>query len=376
MSVTGKPVVLAIDDDTVILNTAVSILNAGYSIRPFTSGESALRFLETGSADLILLDNNMPSMSGFEVLERLRSSPNTCEIPVIVLTGSSDAEYEVQALEMGAVDYIQKPIKPQVLLTRVRLQVELQGHRRHLQSLVEEKTRHLNDAYCKLKTREDITLKLLARTADMRDHQTGGHIERTTAFVRIIVEHILAQPRDGYFLDPGRADDIVRSAKLHDLGKIATPDSILLKPGGLTCDEFEVIKQHPLWAEQILNECIQLHDDSFLEMAKSIAFGHHERWDGLGYPLGLQGAAIPLAARIVAIADVYDALVSIRPYKNSCTHGEAMEIIQGSSGTQFDPYLVDIFVRHSDKVEDIMRPTSVGVTEEYVEWIGREGAAL
>ncbi len=345
-----KPVILAVDDDPVILNTVVSVLKVDYSVRPFTSGGAALEYLNNQSANLILLDHRMPGLTGLEVLEKLRECPATRVIPAIFLTGDQDGESEVRALEMGAVDYIQKPVRPQALLTRVRLQLELQSHRQHLETLVEEKTRSLNAAYNKLKLREDITLSLLAQAADMRDHHTGDHIERTTGFVRIIAEHILANPSPGYFLTPHEADDIIRSAKLHDLGKIATPDSILLKPGRLTDGEFEVIRQHPEYGERLLSECIKQQDDSFLHIARDIAHAHHERWDGTGYPRGLKGEEIPLAARIVAVADVYDALTAYRPYKNKSSHAEAMEIIRQSSDRQFDPYLVEVFARHSDDV--------------------------
>ena len=352
-----KPIILAIDDDAIILNTVVSILKANFSVRPFTSGEAALNYLKTNPADLILLDQWMPGMTGLEILQRLRSSPETSQIPTIFLTGALDNESEALALETGAVDYIHKPVKPQTLLIRVRFQLELQRHRKHLEALVEEKTRSLNAAYNKLKMRENITLDLLARTADMRDHYTGGHIERTTAFVRIIVEYMLANPKPGYTLSLPEADDIVRSSKLHDLGKVATPDSVLLKPGRLTEEEFALVKQHPIYGEKMLRDFIQLQEeeDSFLNTARSIAYGHHERWDGSGYPQGLKGEEIPLAARIVAIADVYDALTSERPYKSILCHDESMRIIRENRGSHFDPYITDIFLKHAAEVAKVSR---------------------
>jgi len=348
-----KPVILAIDDDSIILNTVISTLKADYSVRPFISGESALKYLASNSADLILLDYQMPGLTGIEVLKELQSLPQTKEIPILFLTGSINGDSEALALEMGAVDYILKPIKPQALLTRVRLQLELQSHRKHLEALVEEKTKSLNEAYNQLKRREDITLNILARVTDMRDHDTGNHIERTTAIVRILVLDLLEHHQPGYVLTDMEADDIIKSAKLHDLGKIAMPDHILLKNGRLTPEEFEVIKRHPGEGEQLLSAFIKEMDDSFLQMARDIAYYHHEKWDGSGYPHGLRGVEIPLAARVVAIADVYDALASVRPYKKSLSHEQSVAIILENKGTHFDPYLVTVFERHASEVAKV-----------------------
>ena len=348
----NKQVILAIDDDPVILSIVLSTLKDDYSVRPFTGGRAALKFLAGQPADLILLDFQMPEINGFEVLAQLQEDPRLQEIPVVFLTGNSDGDAEVRALEMGAVDYIHKPVKPRALLTRVRLQLELQSHRRHLEALVAEKTRSLNEAYTKLKVREDVTLNLLARVTDLRDHDTGDHIARTTRLVTIIINDLMAGPREGYILSEAEAGDIIRSAKLHDLGKIATPDHILLKNGRLSPEEFEIIKLHPVHGERLLSDFIRQMDDSFLKIARDIAFGHHEKWDGSGYPLGLKGREIPLAARVVAIADVYDALRSARPYKEPLGHEESMAIIRQSSGSHFDPCLVEAFLRHDRDVAE------------------------
>ncbi len=349
----AKPVILAVDDDTVILNTVISTLKGDYSVRPFTSGELALKFLANQKATLILLDCHMPGISGFEVLRRLQADAKTRDIPVIFLTGSTEGDSEVEALEMGAVDYIHKPVKPSALQTRVRLQLELQSHRRHLEAMVAEKTRHLNAAYNKLKIREDITLGLLARVTDLRDSDTGEHIERTTGLVRIIVADLLANPHPGYELTPFEADDIIKSAKLHDLGKIATPDHILLKPSRLSSDEFDTIKKHPAVGEKLLTDFIRQMEDSFLNTARDITYSHHERWDGAGYPQGIKGTEIPLSARIVAIADVYDALTSERPYKAAFSHEKSVSIIISEAGSHFDPYLVQVFERHLTDIESL-----------------------
>jgi len=358
-----KPIIIAIDDDPIILNSLTSVLKDEFGVRPFTSGRMALDFLAGQTADLILLDYRMPDMTGFEVLKVLQGDPHTRDIPVIFLTGSNDSESEADALEHGAVDYITKPIRPRLLHTRVRLQLELQRHRKNLEALVEERTKSLAEAYDKLKVREDVTLCMLAKATDLRDHYTGGHIERTTEFVRVIVEDILDYPCPGYNISRTDADDMIRSSKLHDLGKIALPDHVLLKPGRLTQDEFEIIKKHPISGERFLSEFIHEMDDSFLTMARDIAYSHHEKWDGTGYPQGLKGEDIPLSGRISAIADVYDALTSVRPYKKHLSHEESVKIILEGSGTQFDPYLVEIFERHAEEFRQIAE--QIGMREWY-----------
>ena len=366
MNHTGKPIITAIDDDPVILNFLVSVLKTDFGIRPFTSGITALAYLKEHPADLILLDFQMPDMTGLEVLTRLQSDPVTSEIPTIFLTGSIDSDNEIEALDHGAVDYITKPIRYRSLLTRVRLQLELQAHRKQLEALVEERTKNLNAAYNKLKAREEITLSMLAKATDLRDHGTGDHIERTTELVRVIVNHILNNPKANYTFTNDSAEDVIRSSKLHDLGKISLPDHILLKPDRLTVNEFAVIKTHTLRGERFLSEFVRKMDDSFLDTARDIAYAHHERWDGSGYPLGSKGEKIPLSARIVAIADVYDALTSVRPYKKSLTHEEAAEIIIAGGGTHFDPYLTSIFQLHLDDFRNIIirNPMDETLTEE------------
>jgi putative two-component system response regulator len=358
MQKSDKPVVVAIDDDPVILFILGTVLKAEYSVNPFNTGLEAIDFLNSNSADLIFLDHSMPDMSGFDVLKLLQANPRTKDIPVIFLTGSVESEIEMTALESGAVDYITKPIRSKILLARTRLQIELLYHKRHLEALVEERTQSLHEAYNKLKLREDVTLNMLARATDLRDHDTGGHIERTTEYVRIIVDHILNNPSEGYHFTRAEADDIVRSSKLHDLGKIAIPDNVLLKPGQLTEEEFKVIKEHTANGQQFLDYFIRSMEDSFLDTARDIAHFHHERWDGSGYPGVLKGEDIPVSARIVAIADVYDALTSARPYKKPFTHEKSMQIIVESGGSHFDSNLVQIFEQHAEEIKSVAMQVS------------------
>ena len=372
MNLSQKPVILAVDDDEIILHAVLSTLKNDYAVIPLSSAKEALHYLETKTADLILLDYHMPEMTGFDMLEILKADETLKVIPVIFLTGSTDGDGEATALLTGAVDYIRKPIRPQALLTRVSVQLELQNHRKNLEKLVAEKTRELKKALNLLKLRENVTLNLLARVTEMRDSETGTHIERTTKFTEIIVRELLQNPKEGYILTSEQAEDIIKSAKLHDLGKIAIPDVILLKPGKLDADEFDIIKTHTSEGESLLTGTMEsmkiaevyvistedgkefTANDNFLETARDIAHSHHEKWNGKGYPLGLKEAEIPLSARIVAIADVYDALTSERPYKQPFSHKESADIIISDSGQHFDPYLVKIFMKYEHEFESVV----------------------
>jgi putative two-component system response regulator len=330
-------------------------LKQDYTVRPFTSGEAALKFLSKNGADLILLDYNMPKMSGFDVLKILQEDARLKEIPVIFLTGSVNGDDEIRALEMGAMDYLLKPFKPKTLVTRVRLQIELYRHRHQLEALVAEKTQQLQQINRKLEQRDKMTLELLAKASDLRDHDTGTHIVRTTGYARIIVADLVANPKEGYLLSHTEGMDIIEAAKLHDLGKIAMPDEVLLKPGRLTEEEFAVIKTHPRHAAEMLRGATQtLDDDTMLKTTLEIANTHHEKWDGSGYPDGLRGEDIPLSGRIVAVADVFDALTSERPYKKAFSIREALDILYKDAGKHFDPYLIEVVKRHEQDFEAIV----------------------
>jgi putative two-component system response regulator len=351
----NSAVILTVDDDPIILNAVLEVLKHEYTVRPFTSGEAALSYLKKNTADLILLDHNMPNMTGLEVLKVLQGDPATRDIPVIFLTGSVDSEDEVRALEIGAMDYLLKPFNAGSLLTRVRLQLELYRHRHRLEDLVALKTEELSAANHKLEQRDKITLDLLAKASDMRDHETGAHIERVVLFTNIIVTDLLTNSHEGYEISSQYGDDIIDAVKLHDLGKIAMPDHVLLKPGKLTEEEFKIIKTHPVYGSKMLSQAIdKMGEDSRLWTAFEIAYGHHEKWDGSGYPNGVKGDTIPLSARIAAVADVFDALTSSRPYKRAWTPEEAFELIYADAGKHFDPYLAEIVKRHEDEFVQIV----------------------
>lgn len=363
-SLFSKPVVLTVDDDPIVLNAVLAALRDEYIVRPFSSGEAALSFLSKNHVDIILLDHNMPEMTGLDVLERLQSNSKLKEIPVIFLTGSVNDEDEITALENGAVDYLLKPFRPRALISRVRLQLELYRHRHQLEEMVQEKTSELRRVNKKLEQRDRITLDLLAQASDLRDHDTGAHIDRTTAYTRVLVMDLVQNPKRGYELSQEYGQDIIDAVKLHDLGKIAMPDSVLLKPGCLTEEEFAIIRTHPIHGSEMLRRAIdKMEEDSLLQTALDIAFGHHEKWDGSGYPGGIAGEAIPLSARITAIADVFDALTSTRPYKPAFTPNEAFQVIYHDSGTHFDPYLVEVLRRHEHEYAAISTSTQDTIRE-------------
>ena len=353
-----KIVVVAIDDDAVILNDIVFTLSGKYDVYPFKSAETAFKFLEKNDADVILLDCNLPpNMSGFDALEIIKKDERLEKIPVIFLTGEVDGEAEVRALEMGAVDYIQKPFKPLSLVTRVGLQAQLSDYQNKLEEKVLEKTEELREAVLMLKERDRVTLEMLAEITDLRDHDTGMHIRRTTLYCEILVNHILENPREGYELTKQQGEDIISAVKLHDLGKISIPDSVLLKPGKLTAEEFEIIKTHTTEGSKMLKKSMQNFSgqDTLLETARKIAHEHHEKWNGTGYPRGISGSDIDISARIAAIVDVFDALTSPRPYKEAFPTDESFEIMYKDSGTHFDPYLIEIMRKHEKDFASIVK---------------------
>ena len=354
---TTSATILILDDDVSVVNSVLSVLKNNYKVRPFTSGKSLLKYLEKFSADLILMDFHMPEMTGDEVLEKIHQDPSKRNIPIIFLTGSADSEAEL--LAKGAMDYLLKPVKPIVLQARIRLQLELQAYRSGLEQLVAAKTEEIVLSNQRLKVREQVAMNLLARVTDLRDHDTGEHIGRTTEFTRFLIESLLDDPQPGYELSAHGAADIVNSVKLHDIGKIAIPDNILQKPGRLDPDEFEVIKRHTRCGADLLSEFIStMGEDSFLNTAYDIALYHHEKWNGQGYPDGLNGDEIPLSARIAAISDVYDALTSERTYKKSFSHAVAKAILLESSGSHFDPYLIKHFERVAPQFESVLFKSS------------------
>lgn len=335
--------ILVVDDSKMIL-AVISGLLSDYTVYTADSGAKALEFFETQHPDLILLDLIMPEMTGTELLQIVKADKDLCHIPVVFLTGSEDSQNEAYAFELGAVDYIHKPVDSVVLLARVKMHLELDAYRKELHNLVALKT-------LQFMQREDVIINLLARVNEFRDEGTSNHVKRTTGYVCAIMDSLTSSLPESYHISGEYYDDIKKSTPLHDIGKTSIPDSISLKPGRLTPEEYEIMKTHVKSGADLLQDAIDSYSGpSFLDVALEIVLTHHERWDGNGYPHRLEGEDIPISGRIMAIADVYDALTSNRPYKPAFSHETAMSVIMENRGAHFDPILVDIFVQIQDEI--------------------------
>ncbi|KJV34342.1 chemotaxis protein CheY [Aquitalea magnusonii] len=317
--------ILIADDVPDNIELLAAILEDEYTIKVAPNGEKALKIAYSDTPpDLILLDVMMPGLSGHEVCRRLKSNPDRQHIPVIFVTAMCSVEDEKLGLEIGAVDYITKPISPPVVKARVRTHLALYDQTRELERMVVQRTNEL------LSSRQQI-IQRLGRAAEFKDNETGNHVIRMAHATRLIAEVAGLG---------SKAQEILQlAAPMHDIGKIGIPDHILLKPGKLDAEEWKLMKQHPQMGADIIGS----HDDELLQTAGIIALSHHERWDGSGYPFGLRGEAIPLAGRIVTIADVFDALLSARPYKKALPLEEALDYMYGQSGAHFDPQLIAAF---------------------------------
>lgn len=340
------PSVLVVDDAPENLLILAQCLAELYHVRAAKDGPGALRIAASEPMpDLILLDIVMPDIDGFEVCRRLKSNPATADIPVIFLTGRSLAEDEQRGFALGAVDYISKPISPPVVRARVKTHLQLKAsadflkdRNRFLQQEVDRRTEEVRAI-------QDVTVHAFASLAETRDNETGNHIRRTQHYVRILATRLQSHPRFKSELDAGATELLFKSAPLHDIGKVGIPDSVLLKPARLSDREFDMMKEHTVIGAATLDAALAHHPEAeFLRMGRDIALTHHERWDGSGYPQGLSGRNIPLCGRIVALADVYDALSSKRVYKDSFDHDVVRSIIVAESGTHFDPDVVQAFL--------------------------------
>jgi putative two-component system response regulator len=339
--------ILIVDDSPENLMVLGELLRERYRVRAANSGERALQLAAMAPVpDLVLLDVMMPGMSGYQVLERLRADPATRDVPVIFTTAMSATEDEERGLALGAVDYITKPLRPAIVLARVHTHLELKRARERLQAQNDSLESQVAQRLKENLAVQDVTIRALARLAETRDNETGNHILRTQEYVRTLAQRVQAHPRYADQLDEARIALMAKSAPLHDIGKVGIPDHVLLKPGKLTPAEWEIMKTHArLGADAIARaEADTVEPMSFLTYAKQVALHHHERWDGSGYPDGLAGDAIPLPARLMAVADVFDALISRRVYKPPMAYEAARAIMVEQRGRHFDPDLLDAFV--------------------------------
>jgi len=351
-----RPTLLVVDDTPDNLMLMSNLLKDRYVVKVANSGEKALKIVRTGEPpDLILLDIMMPGLSGHEVAQQLVADSKTRDIPVIFLTALASEEDEMIGLGLGAADYITKPIRPAILLARVETHLNIKAAADFLRSqndfLEQEVARRTRE----VAAIQDVTILAMASLAETRDNETGNHIRRTQHFVKVLAEHLRNHPRFAKVLDDRTIGLLFKSAPLHDIGKVGIPDRILLKPGKLTPEEFEVMKTHTtLGRDAIEHAELQLGADvAFLRLAKEIAYSHQEKWDGSGYPEGLSGDRIPVSARLMAVADVYDALTSRRVYKPAMPHEQALDIIRDGRGSHFDPDVADAFLACTEQFREI-----------------------
>ncbi len=341
-----KPCILVVDDTPINLSMAAAQLMPHYNVNTASSGAIALSLAADKQPDLILLDIMMPELDGYEVCRALKANPLTRHIPVIFLTGKADPESEELGMMVGAVDYITRPVIPAILLSRVQA---------HLLAASTNRSLHVSNEYLEFevtkRTRQmaalqSATILALASLAEMRDFETGNHLKRTQHYMELLCSRLRREPRFSDYLSPERIQILVRCAPLHDIGKVGIPDRILLNPGRYAPEDFEIMKTHCALGRDAVANAQATTDEvnSFFEIAKELIYSHHEKWNGSGYPCGLAGDLIPIPARLMALADVYDALISPRVYKDGLSHEQASRTIVEGRGEHFDPDVVDAFI--------------------------------
>jgi len=352
----NEATVLVVDDTPDNLTLMNALLKDTYKVKIANSGERALKIAQAEvPPDIILLDIMMPEMDGYEVCRRLKQDVKTKNIPVLFLTAKNEIDHETKGFECGAVDYITKPISPPIVMARVHSQLQLKT----AADFLKDKASFLEQEVAK-RTREvmaiqDVTILAMASLAETRDSDTGNHIRRTQFYVKALALKLQAHPRFAHFLDDHTIEILFKSAPLHDIGKVGIPDRILLKPGRFEPHEMEIMKTHTTLGKEAIEHAERAlgTEVEFLKMAKEIAVGHQEKWDGSGYPTGLAGDNIPIPARLMAVADVYDALISRRVYKEGMSHEKAVQIITEGKGQHFDPDMVDAFLDITEEFQAI-----------------------
>ncbi len=342
-----KDKILVVDDIDINREILKEILSVDYDIVECADGLEALAILQDNSPlpQIVLLDIIMPNMNGYEVLQQIKSNGRTKSLPVLIITAESDEENESKALKCGAVDFITKPFNGDVVKVRVDMHIQLSNYRNKLEDMVREKTEEVQ-------TLNQRILETLATIVEYRSLESGMHIRRVQELTRILINKMLTKPEFKDDLVSQGYQDIISASVLHDIGKVGISDDVLLKPGRLTEEEFELVKAHPEIGSAIIDTIAegQTTNQLYLTHCRDIALYHHERWDGKGYGLKLSGKYIPLSARIISLIDVYDALTTKRCYKEAFSHQHAINIIKESSGTQFDPEIVDCFLEISEDI--------------------------
>lgn len=339
--------VLVVDDTPENLTLMGALLRDHFMVKVANNGEKALKIAISDTLpDLVLLDIMMPGLDGYEVCRRLKATAATRDIPVIFLTARSDPDDERMGLALGAVDYITKPISPPILLARVNTHLALKATADFLRDKSAYLEREVALRTLEVQAIQDVTIMAMTSLAETRDNETGNHIRRTQLYVKALAERLRNHPRFEAVLNERMIELLYKSAPLHDIGKIGIPDSILLKPGKLTVEEFEVMKTHTTLGRKAIEDAERRLGMrvAFLSVSKEIAYSHQEKWDGSGYPQGLAGDQIPVSARLMAVADVYDALINKRVYKAAFSHDQTCSTIVKGKGTHFDPDMVDAFV--------------------------------
>ncbi len=355
-----KAKILVVDDEKFFIDVIVELLNGDYTVSVAMDGRQALRRAQTEPLpDLILLDIVMPDMDGYELCKQLKANPATRDIPWIFLTVKIEVSDEVKGFELGAVDYILKPISPPIVKARVATHLALNRARSQLAHQNQQLEEKVKERTSELSRTKDVAIYCMASLAETRDAETGKHILRTQNYVRTLALGLQDHPRFCDYLSDEIIEMLYKTAPLHDIGKVGVPDQILLKPGKLDPDEWEEMKLHTVYGHDSLLRAEQvLGTTDFLQMAREIAYTHHEKWDGSGYPRGLKGDEIPVSGRLMAVADVYDALISYRVYKKAVPHADAVEIIAQASGSHFDPDIVTQFLTQQEEFRGIAEELS------------------
>ncbi|GHU44823.1 two-component system response regulator [Spirochaetia bacterium] len=351
---TEKKIIMMVDDNVTNLTMGKNILKDTYNVFPVNSAAMLFELVGKVSPDLILLDIEMPDMDGFAAIKKLKAENATCDIPVIFLTSRNDSASELNGLSLGAADFISKPFSPPLLLKRIENYLllisktnQLKEYNENLQKKVNEKTRQVTEL-------QNAILRTVAELVEFRDDANSGHIERTQKYLEILVKMMIEKKVYWDEIEKWDLSYVIPAAQLHDVGKIAISDLLLNKPSRFSKEEFELMKKHTIFGVSAINEIEkQTKESPFLYHAKIFAGNHHEKWDGTGYPRGLKGKNIPLQGRIMAVVDVYDALISARPYKAPISVGVAERIIIGSAGSHFDPVIIEVFKLVANKYAEI-----------------------